>query len=145
MDRAWRLLIQEDIPPAQPMSAELALKVCNASRVARRVVASRKKLKPDRILAQPAQTKHPLQRNGKIAAALEILRGKTAADKNGHAKKERQKRSTSKVERESSTFDVGRFFPSGARVAQLDRAPNYGGSPNQDRSADATGLEDVRT
>ena len=43
------------------------------------------KFEPNRILLQPAQAEHPLERHGKITAAFAILRRKSAPKENRHA------------------------------------------------------------
>ena len=66
------------------MRAQLPLEIGQACRIAGRIVCARQNLQPDRVLSQPPQAKHPLQRDRKVAAALEVFSRETATDENGH-------------------------------------------------------------
>ena len=67
------------------MSPELSLEVNDALGISDAVARRGQKFEPDRILLQPAQTKHPLKRYGKIAAAFAIFRRKSASEEDCHA------------------------------------------------------------
>jgi hypothetical protein len=66
------------------MRAELSLEIGNAGGIAPRIFGRRQQLQPNCILSQPAQSQHPLERDGKVAAALKIFRRKAAAEKHRH-------------------------------------------------------------
>ena len=76
-----RLLIKQAISTSQPMSRAAVAGNCDADFVRSRVVCRRQQLEPDGVEFQPPQPEHPLQRHGKIAAALAIFCGKAAAQK----------------------------------------------------------------
>jgi hypothetical protein len=63
----------------------LPLEVGNALGVGNPIARRGQKFEPNRILPQPAQAEHPLQRHGKITAAFAILSRKSAPDENRHA------------------------------------------------------------
>ena len=67
------------------MGAELSLEVSDALGISDVVARRGQKFEPDRILLQPAQTEHPLERYGKIAAAFAIFRRKSAPEEDCHA------------------------------------------------------------
>ena len=82
---ACRILIKQTIAPGQSMRAELSLEIAMHAASADAVARRGQKFEPDRIQPQPAQTQHPLQRHGKIAAAFAIFRRKAASEENRHA------------------------------------------------------------
>ena len=73
---APRVLIQEAVAPREAIRAELSLEMIDARAIRDRISRRRQKFEPDRVLPQPAQPEHPLQRNGENAAPFAILRGK---------------------------------------------------------------------
>jgi hypothetical protein len=78
------LFVKKAITSRESVGAELTLEICNARRVASAVICRGQQFEPDRILPQPLQAKHPLQRYGKVSAAFEIFRGKAATEENRH-------------------------------------------------------------
>jgi hypothetical protein len=79
------LLVKQTIPARQSMRPQLALKIPNLGLVRQDIIRARQELQPDCIDLQSPQTKHPLQRHRKIAAAFTILRGKAASEEDCHA------------------------------------------------------------
>jgi len=67
------------------MLAQSSLEILNPMSIFEYICGRRQKLQPNRVQFQPAQAKHPLQRNRENAAALAIFRGKPAPEKNRHA------------------------------------------------------------
>jgi len=67
------------------MRAELPLKIRDAGGIARGLFRGRENFKPDCVLLQSTQPKHPLQRHGEISATLPIFCRKAAAQENCHA------------------------------------------------------------
>ena len=78
------------------MLTQAPLKIVDVSAVSSRMISRRQQLEPNRVELHAPQAEHPLQRHGKIAAALAIFRREPAAKKNGHAntKAENVQRST---------------------------------------------------
>ena len=94
--RLGRVLVEQAVTSSQPVGAELALKMRDTRGIRRRVFRRRELLEPDRILAESAQTEHPLQRDREIAASLPVFGGKAASKENGHEPENRSVRQRGK-------------------------------------------------
>src|SRR5437773_1285455 len=79
-----RILIEEAIRVLQSVLAQSTVENANTRFILAPVGGCWQKFQPDRIQPEPAQSKHPLERHGVIAAALRIFRRKPAAEKDGH-------------------------------------------------------------
>src|SRR5712692_5300022 len=82
-----RLLIKQTVATAEPVLAQLTLEIVDVRSIGARISCRRQNLQPDCVQLQSPQSKHPLQRHRKIAAALAILRRKPATEKNCHSKR----------------------------------------------------------
>jgi hypothetical protein len=91
------------------MLTQSSLKIVDPRAVCARIICRRQQLQPDRVEFQAPQSKHPLQRHGKNAAAFAIFRGKSAPEKDCHPKKKQKKRPTSNIERSTSNFRKSRL------------------------------------
>jgi hypothetical protein len=78
------LLIQQAISVAEAMFAQASLETFDPMSIFDYICGRRQKLQPDCVQFQPAQAKHPLQRDGKNAAAFGIFCCKPAPKKNRH-------------------------------------------------------------
>src|SRR6266498_5655075 len=82
-----RVLVKQTVSTSQSVRAQLSLEIIDPILVGAGIVCPRQQLQPDRVEFQSPQSKHPLQRHGKNAAAFAIFRGKSASKKNCHAKR----------------------------------------------------------
>src|SRR5713101_3620233 len=69
------------------MLTQSSLKIVDPRAVCAGIICRRQQLQPDRVEFQAPESKHPLQRHGKNAAAFAIFCRKAASKENGHAKK----------------------------------------------------------
>ena len=76
--------MKQAITSLEAMLAQTPLEIVNARFIRLCVGGRGQKLEPDRVEAEPAQTQHPLQRHGKIAAAFRVFRRKPATKKDRH-------------------------------------------------------------
>ena len=77
-------LMQQTITAAESVLAHLALELPDSRLIFARVRSRRQQLEPNRIEPETAQSEHPLQRHGKITAALRIFRREAATEEDGH-------------------------------------------------------------
>ena len=79
------LLIEQTISSSQAVLTQSALEITDVRLVRASIICRRQQLEPNRVQLQPPQTEHPLQRHGKIAAALAIFGGETTTEEDRHA------------------------------------------------------------
>ena len=92
-------MVKQTIAATESVGAQLPAEVVDLAFVITQIPFAWHVLEPDRVELQAPQTEHPLQRNGKIAPAVEIFRRKSAAEKNGHAERIGRKGQTPNTER----------------------------------------------
>jgi len=76
--------MKQAIPPLQTMLTHPPLEALDSRLISPRVIRCGQQLKPNGIQTEPAQAKHPLQRDGKVSTPFRILGGKTATNKDRH-------------------------------------------------------------
>ena len=87
MNVIGRRLLKQAVVSGKAMLAQASLEIANARFIFAGVLRGRAQLEPDGVEPQPAQSQHPLQRHGKIAAAFRIFRRKPAAEKDRHRRR----------------------------------------------------------
>src|SRR6266487_6948710 len=90
-------LIKKTIATGEIVLAHLPLEIVDLCAIVARTFHRWQQFEPDRVEFQSSETEHPLQRHGKIPPALEILRRKSASEKNCHPTRIARVSSTSSI------------------------------------------------
>src|SRR5438876_6045858 len=118
-------LIQQTVPAGEPMLAQSSLEICDLGPISMQIVCRRQQLQPNRVEFQSPHTEHPLQWHGKNATSLAIFRGKSASDKDRHARRiaVRVNRSSTETVCSHCAFGSKREIKSSNAITTTARTP----------------------